>query len=220
MIGFANSQNLTWDYTAVGYWSTIEVHTGIVFACLPAIRSLQQRIFPKARSPNSYYPGGYGYNSKGGSPFPSIVKHGKHQKMEDSGFSQFDEEQQLDAKLSQSRRGDLGRASTHTEIQRGSMHTEDDVELLPIQGVLSSPPPVYHKSDRLNEKVVERGNGWTQGIKVKKDYTVTVESDPIPGSPSSSEETMGRRSGKRGSGQSEERIMEKFKGSRRQRLEV
>ena len=76
MIQFANTQNVTWDYTPVGYWSTLEVHVGIIIACLPALRSLQHRLFPDSKHPTAYYagPSGYGNYSKGGSPFPSIAK--------------------------------------------------------------------------------------------------------------------------------------------------
>ncbi|KAE8152129.1 hypothetical protein BDV25DRAFT_170775 [Aspergillus avenaceus] len=47
LIKFANTNNLTWDYVEVGYWSTIEVHVGVICACLPAIRSLLTRISPR-----------------------------------------------------------------------------------------------------------------------------------------------------------------------------
>ncbi|KAK8035785.1 hypothetical protein PG991_001858 [Apiospora marii] len=40
LIMFANSQNITWDYNEAAYWSTIEMHVGIVCACLPALRAL------------------------------------------------------------------------------------------------------------------------------------------------------------------------------------
>lgn len=30
----------------LGYWSTIEVHVGIICACMPAIRQLLRNIFP------------------------------------------------------------------------------------------------------------------------------------------------------------------------------
>ncbi|KXT15520.1 hypothetical protein AC579_3383 [Pseudocercospora musae] len=46
LIQFGDSQNLTWDYTAVGYWSTIELHVSVVCACMPAIRSLLRRSIP------------------------------------------------------------------------------------------------------------------------------------------------------------------------------
>lgn len=47
LIEFANSQNVTWDYVPAAYWSTIELHLGIVCASLPAIRSLLTNVFPK-----------------------------------------------------------------------------------------------------------------------------------------------------------------------------
>ncbi|KAF2475432.1 uncharacterized protein BDR25DRAFT_382409 [Lindgomyces ingoldianus] len=39
LIQFAKTENVTWDYTPVGYWSTFEVHVSIIIACLPALRS-------------------------------------------------------------------------------------------------------------------------------------------------------------------------------------
>ncbi|KAF7196176.1 Satratoxin biosynthesis SC1 cluster protein 4 [Pseudocercospora fuligena] len=46
LIQFGDSHNLTWDYTAVGYWSTIELHVSVVCACMPAIRNLLRRFIP------------------------------------------------------------------------------------------------------------------------------------------------------------------------------
>ncbi|KAH2907221.1 hypothetical protein LV164_008177 [Aspergillus fumigatus] len=46
LIHFAATNNLTWDYVEIGYWSTIEVHVGIICACLPAIRALLRRLCP------------------------------------------------------------------------------------------------------------------------------------------------------------------------------
>jgi hypothetical protein len=40
LILFANSQNITWDYAPAAYWSTIELHVGIICACLPSLRLL------------------------------------------------------------------------------------------------------------------------------------------------------------------------------------
>lgn len=68
MIQFANTQNVTWDYTPVGYWSTLEVHIGILIACLPALRALQHRLFPSSKKNASYYnspAAAYGYGSRG-----------------------------------------------------------------------------------------------------------------------------------------------------------
>ncbi|KAH6662687.1 hypothetical protein B0J14DRAFT_621822 [Halenospora varia] len=41
LVRFANTQNITWDYVPVGYWSTIEVHVSVTCACLPALPSLR-----------------------------------------------------------------------------------------------------------------------------------------------------------------------------------
>ncbi|KAH8668745.1 CFEM domain-containing protein [Xylariales sp. PMI_506] len=40
LILFADSENITWDYSPAAWWSTIELHVGIICACLPALRSL------------------------------------------------------------------------------------------------------------------------------------------------------------------------------------
>jgi hypothetical protein len=65
LIVFANTTNLTCkhalpyphytktllttsgDYVQIGYWSTIEIHVGVICACLPAIRALFRRIWPR-----------------------------------------------------------------------------------------------------------------------------------------------------------------------------
>ncbi|KAK2063987.1 CFEM domain-containing protein [Colletotrichum caudatum] len=48
LILFANSQNITWDYTEAAWWSTVELHVGIVCACLPSLRSLFMALGVKA----------------------------------------------------------------------------------------------------------------------------------------------------------------------------
>ncbi|KAI1328539.1 CFEM domain-containing protein [Xylariaceae sp. FL0255] len=40
LILFANTQNPTYDYNDAAWWSIIELHIGIICACLPSIRSL------------------------------------------------------------------------------------------------------------------------------------------------------------------------------------
>ncbi|KAH9904754.1 CFEM domain-containing protein [Xylariomycetidae sp. FL2044] len=40
LIVFANTQNPTWDYLDAAWWSTVELHVGIICACLPAMRTL------------------------------------------------------------------------------------------------------------------------------------------------------------------------------------
>ncbi|EEH33714.2 hypothetical protein PAAG_04763 [Paracoccidioides lutzii Pb01] len=46
LLKFAKSHNFTWDYVEMGYWSTIEIHVGIICACMPAMRSFFRRVFP------------------------------------------------------------------------------------------------------------------------------------------------------------------------------
>lgn len=62
LIQFAHTDNVTWDYLPIGYWSAVESHVGVMVACLPAIRSLQSSIqrkfFPKPATQPSYYEDG------------------------------------------------------------------------------------------------------------------------------------------------------------------
>lgn len=213
MIQFANSHNVTWDYTPIGYWSTLEVHVGIILACLPAIRSLQRRIFRTSGSPNSHYAGpsgGYGSNSKGGSPFPSIARSKRrhvdllaaasqasmmrsrtHSKS-DKEFIEL-EDLELSEKAPSPEPYDHAGLTT-TQIERGSIHTDDGAVLLPIQSTQALPP-------RVPPKVVHQNTRWNgtvplpQVITVRKDYSVTVEVTPEqinPNSPRDSADTLTR----------------------------
>jgi len=59
LIQFASTDNLTWDYLPIGYWSAVESQVGVMVGCLPAIRSLQtsiqRKIFPKSTTSPSFY---------------------------------------------------------------------------------------------------------------------------------------------------------------------
>ena len=59
LVQFAHTDNVTWDYLPIGYWSAVETHVGVMVACLPALRSLQTsiqgRLFPKPKTNTSYY---------------------------------------------------------------------------------------------------------------------------------------------------------------------
>ncbi|KAH0497896.1 hypothetical protein TgHK011_005178 [Trichoderma gracile] len=44
---FANLINPTWDQWNVAWWSTMEVNIGIICTCLPTLRLILKRIFPK-----------------------------------------------------------------------------------------------------------------------------------------------------------------------------
>lgn len=69
LVSFANSANLTYDNWDVNFWSTLEVNTGIICACMPTIRQILAWYFPKVfgsgTRPGRYYPerGDRGVNS-------------------------------------------------------------------------------------------------------------------------------------------------------------
>ncbi|UNI16606.1 hypothetical protein JDV02_003033 [Purpureocillium takamizusanense] len=47
LILFANSNNPTWDQWETAYWSIIEVNVGMICTCLPSLRLILVRLFPK-----------------------------------------------------------------------------------------------------------------------------------------------------------------------------
>ncbi|KAK1594576.1 CFEM domain-containing protein [Colletotrichum navitas] len=47
LVQFEKSQNPTWDQFGVAVWSTVEINVGIICACLPAVRVILVRLFPK-----------------------------------------------------------------------------------------------------------------------------------------------------------------------------
>ena len=53
LIFFANSKNPTWDQWIVGWWSTIEVNVGMICTCLPTVRLILVRAWPRVFSTNS-----------------------------------------------------------------------------------------------------------------------------------------------------------------------
>ena len=57
LILFANSMNPTWDNWNVAWWSTIEIATGLICTCLPSVRLILVRLFPRVFSG-----GGSSYN--------------------------------------------------------------------------------------------------------------------------------------------------------------
>jgi hypothetical protein len=44
---FAVSDNPTWDQADVIHWSNIEINVGIICACMPSLRVIFVRMFPK-----------------------------------------------------------------------------------------------------------------------------------------------------------------------------
>jgi hypothetical protein len=47
LVHFGDSSNPTWDQFDVINWSTIEINVGIICACMPSIRVVLVRIFPR-----------------------------------------------------------------------------------------------------------------------------------------------------------------------------
>jgi hypothetical protein len=91
LVQFAHTDNVTWDYLPIGYWSAVESHVGVMIACLPALRSLQTsikgRLFPKPKTQNSYY------NDSGLSSTKKNSRKDSHSRILSSlGRSQVDKE--------------------------------------------------------------------------------------------------------------------------------
>jgi hypothetical protein len=68
LVNFAASANPTWDQTDVINWSNIEINIGIICACLPSLRVILVRLFPKVLGTTKgasqpYY--AYGSQSRG-----------------------------------------------------------------------------------------------------------------------------------------------------------
>ncbi|KAH7323217.1 CFEM domain-containing protein [Stachybotrys elegans] len=47
LVGFSSTHNPTWDQYGVVVWSTIEINVGIICACMPAMRVILARLFPR-----------------------------------------------------------------------------------------------------------------------------------------------------------------------------
>ncbi|KAF2439245.1 hypothetical protein P171DRAFT_370719 [Karstenula rhodostoma CBS 690.94] len=60
ILEFAGSYDASWEFYNVSVWSTIEISTGIMCSCLPAVRQLLAKLFPiiqgsSAHSRQNYY---------------------------------------------------------------------------------------------------------------------------------------------------------------------
>ncbi|KAM5341892.1 hypothetical protein ACJ41O_014923 [Fusarium nematophilum] len=58
----SESQNPTWEFLEVSKWSTIEINVGIICACMPSLRLLLVRLFPKVLGTSQRYYANYGSN--------------------------------------------------------------------------------------------------------------------------------------------------------------
>ncbi|KAM5345128.1 hypothetical protein ACJ41O_010990 [Fusarium nematophilum] len=54
LIHFAKSSNPTWDQWIVALWSVIEVNTGMICTCLPTLRLILVRVFPRIFGPAEF----------------------------------------------------------------------------------------------------------------------------------------------------------------------
>lgn len=179
MVQFASTQNVTWDYTAIGYWSSLEVHVGVIVACLPALRALQHRLFPNSKTATSYYNdryAQYGYGTGPASPFPSAARNlrdkpAKHfatasqasimrpgAEKEFIPLDDYDSRHERDAEA-----GDVGRGVNNTHVECASVRTGDSTYL--------------DTTSARGGRVVARPQ---DAITVKKEYNVTVEYVPHP----------------------------------------
>lgn len=50
LIHFANTENITWNYVEAGMWSLIEIDVSIVCGCMPALRMLVAKAWPKLKT--------------------------------------------------------------------------------------------------------------------------------------------------------------------------
>lgn len=83
LVHFAASNNPTWDQTDVIIWSNIEINVGIICACLPSLRLILVRMFPKVfgttqnSNQNQYFKYGSNIHGLGGS---AIMKNSRLRK--------------------------------------------------------------------------------------------------------------------------------------------
>ncbi|KAF2008098.1 hypothetical protein P154DRAFT_614482 [Amniculicola lignicola CBS 123094] len=221
MIQFANTENVTWDYTPVGYWSTLEVHIGIIVACLPALRSLQHRIFPSTKLPPSYY-NNSAYtdgHSKRRSVLPSWRQRGKsagssvwasrsgtgisqasmvrsRDRCKDKDFVHLEEYEVQDRSISLA--DFLSSDSEKQSIGRGVNRTQIERGSRQVAYVEEgeheiSALPVMGSG---REQSLARGEGWGKGIAVRKEYSVDVEKRPNELAPAPVREGGGRGQGR------------------------
>jgi hypothetical protein len=70
LLVFAKSENVTWEFYDISLWSILEIGTGIMCACLPAIYALLIRFFPviSGSRHSNKYKSKSGYFNHGGGP--------------------------------------------------------------------------------------------------------------------------------------------------------
>jgi hypothetical protein len=77
LINFGTSRNPTWDQADVIHWSNIEINVGIICACMPSIRIILVRMFPKMLGSTKETTQNYAkYSSRSGVGGASTVRNG------------------------------------------------------------------------------------------------------------------------------------------------
>jgi hypothetical protein len=61
LVHFSKSANPTWDNLSVSQWSTVEINIGIICACMPSLRILLVRLFPKLLGSTNQHSGAQYY---------------------------------------------------------------------------------------------------------------------------------------------------------------
>ncbi|KAH7068441.1 hypothetical protein BKA63DRAFT_521757 [Paraphoma chrysanthemicola] len=86
LVHFATSNNPTWDQASTIRWSNIEIHVGTICACLPALRIILVRMFPKilgsTRGTSERQYSNYGHHSHGTGSGVGAIKSGLGRKQE------------------------------------------------------------------------------------------------------------------------------------------
>ncbi|KAF4981965.1 hypothetical protein FZEAL_2311 [Fusarium zealandicum] len=62
----SETENATWEFLEVSKWSTIEINVGMICACMPSLRLLLVRLFPKFMGTSRRYYANYGSNNPTG----------------------------------------------------------------------------------------------------------------------------------------------------------
>jgi hypothetical protein len=129
-VQFANSKNPTWDNLATAQWSTIEINVGIICACMPSMRVLLLKIFPRLKgttnqsSANGYYASNNNHANRS-----SSKRIGTSSQVGTDGIN----------------------FSKSFTLKYGSQEDEDEVQLVPMNNI----NPLGSKSDtRAHESVV------------------------------------------------------------------
>ncbi|KAJ4364311.1 hypothetical protein N0V95_000823 [Ascochyta clinopodiicola] len=154
MIQFASTDNVTWDYLPIGYWSAVEAHVGVIVACLPAIRQLQrsvrERIWPKQHTETTYYEDNSRESNKkkGSKDFRSRIWLPKTDRSQQStvgrstvdkdDFVRLDELEKSGGALGTNEDGNLTRHSSDRSLNRSFQSNED------VQPLAATAAPVVN----------------------------------------------------------------------------